>query len=98
MALGWKGTMVALMAGGAIGVFLAPLVRPAIARNARPALKAAMQAGLLLYEQGREAKAELGEMVEDIVAELRAERNGALSQVNRVEAVAAVSPNRGVRS
>jgi hypothetical protein len=26
--------MVALMAGGAIGVFLAPLVRPAIARNA----------------------------------------------------------------
>jgi hypothetical protein len=57
-----------------------------------------MQAGLLLYEQGREAKAELGEMVEDIVAELRAERNGALSQVNRVETVAAVSPNRGVRS
>jgi hypothetical protein len=41
MALSWKGTVVAMIAGGAIGVFLAPLVRPAIARNARPALKAA---------------------------------------------------------
>jgi hypothetical protein len=62
MALGWMGTMVAMVAGGAVGVFLAPVIRLAIARNARPVLKAAMQAGLLRYEQGREAKAELGEI------------------------------------
>lgn len=77
MALSWKGTMAAMIAGGAIGVFLAPLVRPAIARNARPALKAALQAGLLVYRQGREAMAELGEIVEDVAAELQAEQNEA---------------------
>jgi len=54
-------TMVAMVAGGAAGVFLAPVIRLGIARNARSVLKAAMQAGLLRYEQGREAKAELGE-------------------------------------
>ncbi len=76
MALSWKGTVVAMLAGGAIGVFIAPLVRPAIARNARPALKAALHAGILVYQQGREAIAELGEIVEDVAAELRAEQNG----------------------
>jgi hypothetical protein len=83
MALSLKGTVVAMIAGGAIGVFLAPLVRPAIARNARPALRAALQAGLLVYRQGREAIAELGEVVEDVAAELQAEQNGAGLQAEK---------------
>jgi hypothetical protein len=74
MALSWKGTVVAMLAGGALGVFLAPLIRPAIARNARPALKAAVQAGLLVYRQGRETFSEFGEVLEDVAAELKAER------------------------
>ena len=97
MALSWKGAIVAMVAAGAIGVFLSPVVRPVIARNARPALKAAMQAGLLLYEQGREATAELGEMVEDIAAELRAERNGAGPYPREAEAPVAASLTRGAR-
>jgi Protein of unknown function (DUF5132) len=75
MALSWKGTVAAMLAGGALGVFLAPLIRPAIARNARPALKAAVHAGLLVYQQGRETFSEFGEVLEDVAAELKAERN-----------------------
>jgi Protein of unknown function (DUF5132) len=96
MALSWKGTVVAMIAGGAIGVFLAPLVRPAIARNARPALKAALQAGLLVYRQGREAVAELGEIVEDVAAELQAEQNRGefQTEAGRVEVPAALPEGR----
>jgi hypothetical protein len=97
MALSWKGMIVAMLAGGAIGVFLSPVVRPAIARNARPALKAAMQAGLSLYERGREATAELGEMVEDIAAELKAERNGARSYAKNAETAVAAHLSGGAR-
>ena len=91
MALSWKGALAAMVAGGVVGVFVAPVVRPAIARNARPALKTAMRAGFLLYEQGREATAELGEMVEDIAAELKAERNGARSYAPKAETAVAAS-------
>lgn len=75
MAVSWKGAVAAMLAGGALGVFLAPLIRPAIARNARPALKAAVQAGLLVYQQGRETFSEFGEVLEDVAAEVKAERN-----------------------
>ncbi len=91
MALGWKGAMVAMLAGGVIGVFVSPVVRPAITRNARPALKAAMQAGLSLYDQGREAAAELGEMVEDIAAELKVERERERSYAQKAETAVAAS-------
>jgi hypothetical protein len=94
MALGWKGTVMAMIAGGAIGVFLAPIVRPAIARNARPALKAVLQAGLSVYRHGREAVAELGEIVEDVTAELQAEQNGAGFQAERAR-VKAPAPLTG---
>ena len=80
----WKGTVIAMIAGGAIGIFLAPLLRPAIARNARPALKAALQAGLSVYRQGREGIAELGEILEDVTAELQAEQDAAGFQAERV--------------
>ena len=75
MTLSWKGTMAAMLAGGVLGVFLAPLIRPAIARNARPALKAAVYTGLLVYQQGRETFSEFGEVLEDVAAELKAERS-----------------------
>ena len=91
MALGWKGMIAAMLAGGAIGVVVSPVVRPAIARNARPALKAAMRAGLSLYDQGREATAELGEIVEDVAAELKAERNRARSYAQKAETAVAAT-------
>lgn len=57
-----------------IGVtILAPLVLPAAARAARPLARAAIKSGFLLLEKGRETAAELGEVVEDLLAEARAE-------------------------
>ena len=96
MALSWKGTAVAMLAGGALGVFLAPLIRPAIARNARPALKAAVHAGLLVYQQGRETFSEFGEVLEDVAAELKAERKaeGLEARNGRVARAASMSGAR----
>ena len=62
-----------LVVGGMVGVALAPAVAPALARFARPAAKAGIRAGLLLFERGRFAAAELRETLEDITAEVQAE-------------------------
>lgn len=73
----WKGTLAAMAAGGAVGVFLAPVIAPAFARLARPAMKGAVRAGLAVYQRGREAAAEFMETVEDVTAEVKAESGGA---------------------
>lgn len=73
MASSWKGTMGAMLAGGVIGVLLAPVLAPVIARYGRPAGKAAIKAGIMLYRRGREAAAELVEAAEDLAAETKAE-------------------------
>jgi hypothetical protein len=52
MALRWKGTLVAIVAAAAVGVFLAPVVRPANCPERGPA----MQAGLPLYSKGTKRK------------------------------------------
>ncbi|BBA35901.1 uncharacterized protein sS8_3969 [Methylocaldum marinum] len=49
----------------AAGVVLAPALRPAA--------RAAVKTGILLFEKGREWTAEAGETFEDLVAEVRAE-------------------------
>jgi hypothetical protein len=62
--------------GIAIGIgvaILAPLVLPTVAKAARPLARAAIKSGLLLFEKGRETAAELGEVVEDLLAEAQAE-------------------------
>ncbi len=69
----WKGTLATFVAGGAVGVLLAPVIGPALARAARPAAKTAVRLGLEIYERGQVAAAELRETVEDVTAEVRAE-------------------------
>lgn len=62
--------------GLAIGVgvaLLAPVVLPALAGLAKPFARAAIKAGIIAFEKGREAAAEFGEVMEDLVAEARAE-------------------------
>jgi len=54
-------------------VALAPVVLPLVARAARPAVRAVLKAGVIAYEKGRETLAEGREMVNDVVAEVRAE-------------------------
>jgi hypothetical protein len=74
MAANWRGTLLTFVVGGIAGVFLAPVVAPALARWSRPGMKAAIKAGLAIYERGRLTAAELRETVEDVTAELAAER------------------------
>lgn len=62
--------------GFAIGIaaaILAPVILPAVAQAARPLARAAIKSGILFLNKGRETVAELGEVVEDLVAEARAE-------------------------
>ncbi|WP_333875746.1 DUF5132 domain-containing protein [Methylobacter sp.] len=46
---------------------------PALARAARPTIRAAIKSGILLAEKGRELMSETSEELEDIFAEARAE-------------------------
>jgi Protein of unknown function (DUF5132) len=88
---GWKSAAT-LVIGGVIGVVLAPTVAPALAQLARPVAKAGIRAGLLLFERGRLAAAELREAMEDITAEVQAEfaEERGLNQTEPPEAAASV--------
>ena len=61
-----------IITGLAIGVGAAVLA-PAVIPVLRPLAKAVIKAGLVAYDQGRVAMAELNEKTGDIVAEARAE-------------------------
>lgn len=61
---------VAIGLGAAV---LAPAVLPALAGLARPFARAAIKAGIVFYEKGRETAAELGELMDDLVAEAKAD-------------------------
>ncbi len=52
---------------------LAPIVIPAIAKIGKPIAKAAIKGGITLYEKCKGEVAETGEVLEDLVAEARAE-------------------------
>jgi hypothetical protein len=58
---------------GVAAVKLAPYVMPALAGAARPLARAAVKSGLVAYEKGKEAIAEMGEIMDDLVAEVQAE-------------------------
>jgi hypothetical protein len=69
------GNIVAGLAIGVDAAVLAPVVIPAL----RPLAKSVIKAGLIAYDQGRVALAELNEHTGDIMAEARAE----LSEVGK---------------
>jgi hypothetical protein len=57
-----------------IGVaILVPVVAKALAPFVRPVARSALKIGVVTYEKGREAIAEFGEIVDDMVAEVREE-------------------------
>jgi uncharacterized protein DUF5132 len=65
-----------IVTGLAIGVgaaVVAPLVAPAVTNLLRPAAKAAIKGGIMVYDRGREAVAQVGEAASDMVAEVRAD-------------------------
>ena len=69
----FKGNVVTGLAIGIGAAVLGPVVLPVIAGAAKPLVKAAIKGGIVLYEKGRETVAEVGEVLEDIVAEAKAE-------------------------
>jgi len=77
-----KGNVVTGLAIGIGAAILAPAILPVIAGVAKPAAKAAIKGGLMLYERGKETFAEVGEVVEDLVAEAKAEIEEAQTSVN----------------
>jgi len=65
-----------IVTGLAIGVgatILAPLVAPAVSGMLRPAAKAVIKGGIVAYDWGRQAMAEVSEAASDMAAEVRAE-------------------------
>ena len=63
-----------LMKGVAIGLGIAVLVPAAVVALApvlRPVARSAMKAGILAYEKTREAVSAVGEVVDDLVAEVQ---------------------------
>ena len=64
----WKGVAISL----AVTV-VTPIVAPIIIRASGPLLRAAGKAGVALYEKGRETAAEMGEVLDDLIAETKAE-------------------------
>lgn len=58
----------------AIGVaVLVPIAAKALAPLVRPVARSTVKIGVVAYEKGRETIAEIGEIVEDMVAEVREE-------------------------
>ncbi len=70
---GLKGNVVTGLAIGIGAAILTPVIIPLVAAIAKPLAKATIKGGLLLYERGREVVAEAGEVVEDLVAEVKSE-------------------------
>ena len=55
------------------GTILAAALVPGVARSSKPAARAALKSGLVLFERGREMMAEAHEELEDMLAEVRSE-------------------------
>ncbi|MFH0789129.1 MAG: DUF5132 domain-containing protein [Pseudomonadota bacterium] len=70
---GWKGNIFGGLAIGIGASVVAPVVLPVLATVVKPLTKAAIKGGFLLYDKGRETLAEAQEVIEDLVAEAKAE-------------------------
>src|SRR5690349_8832608 len=85
----FNGVKTSAVAGLAIGIgaaFLGPALLPVFRTVAKPTAKALMKAGILAYEQGRIALAEVGEVADDLLAEARAELAAEHEQARHAEA------------
>lgn len=70
---GLKGNILSGLAFGIGAAIVAPVVVPVLAGVAKPLAKATIKSGMMLYEKGKEVYAETTEVLEDIVAEVKAE-------------------------
>lgn len=59
-----------------LATVVAPVILPVIAAAGRPLAKSLIKSGMMLYEKSREAVASAGEVMEDLIAEVRTEEAG----------------------
>jgi hypothetical protein len=92
---GLKGNILTGLAIGLGATILAPAIIPVVANIAKPLAKAALKGGIILYEKGKEAFAETKEVVEDLVAEAKAELSETKVEPSEVKAEAAQNVEPG---
>lgn len=75
------------IAAGVGAVILAPVIVPGVAKASKPVAKAVIKAGIIAYTKSRSAIAETGEILEDLVAEVKADlsEEGAPSTLESVD-------------
>jgi hypothetical protein len=77
---------------GIAAIILLPVLVPVVAgKIGKPLAKATIKGGIVLYEKGKGVLAEVGESIEDIIAEAKAELAEAKAEeaaITEVEAVA----------
>ncbi|ODT80850.1 MAG: hypothetical protein ABS69_06155 [Nitrosomonadales bacterium SCN 54-20] len=69
----FKSNLIVGLVAGVGATLLAPVLRPFLTNASRSLTKATIKGGIRLYEKGRESFAELGETVDDLMAEVRSE-------------------------
>jgi hypothetical protein len=77
---------------GIAAIVLLPVLVPVVAGVGKPIAKATIKGGILLYEKGKGVIAEVGETLEDLIAEAKAELAEAeTEEVQATETEAAAS-------
>lgn len=91
----FKNNFVIGLTAGLAATVIAPVLIPALKRGSRPLAKSLVKGSIMLYDKGREAVAGAGEMMEDVIAEVRVEAyEKQISRANETHA-AANSPAEG---
>ncbi|OKH26880.1 DUF5132 domain-containing protein [Hydrococcus rivularis NIES-593] len=77
---------------GIAAIVLLPVLVPVVAGVGKPIAKATIKGGILLYERGKGVIAEVGETLEDLIAEAKAElAEAGTEEVQATETEAAAS-------
>lgn len=84
----FKSNLAVAVTAALAATVLAPVLVPIITAAGRPLAKSLLKGGVILYEKGRETVAGAGEVMEDLIAEVRSE----LEQQPRTAAGAAAQP------
>ncbi|MGI0484605.1 DUF5132 domain-containing protein [Pantanalinema rosaneae CENA516] len=72
---------------GIAAIVLLPVLVPGVGRVVKPAAKAAIKGGILLYERGKGMFTEMGEGLEDMIAEAKAELAAAQEKTTAIDVV-----------
>lgn len=78
---------------GIAAIVLLPILIPVAGKVVKPIAKAAVKGGIVLYEKGKGVIAEVGENLEDLIAEAKAEL--AESEENLLHANSDAAPAEG---